>query len=134
MDTASGLLVTLGLVAGSLFAGSRRFGRNAYPLALAGYGACVMIVGASPVLALAAAGLALLGVFNGIAIVLNRTRVVRETQPAERAQVISFLISLSVSGQALGTVVGGVVATAASPRWPADPSGRSAGPTRKTAC
>jgi MFS family permease len=110
-------LDALGLVFGSLFGGSRRFGRVAYPASLAGIGACTVIVGAAPDLALAAAGFALLGIFNGIAIVLNRTRVVRETEPAERAQVISFLISLSVSGQALGTVVGGLVATAASPRW-----------------
>jgi MFS family permease len=110
-------LTALGLVAGSLFAGSRRFGRNAYPLALAGYGACVMIVGASPVLGLAAVGLALLGVFNGIAIILNRTRAVRETDPAERAGVISFLISLTITAQSLGTIAGGVAATVASPRW-----------------
>jgi MFS family permease len=110
-------LTALGLVAGSLFAGSRRFGRGAYPLALAGYGASVMIVGASPGLVLAGAGLALLGVFNGVAIVLNRTRAVRATGPAERASVISFLISLTVTAQAAGTIGGGLAATLISPRW-----------------
>ena len=110
-------LDALGLVAGSLFAGTRRFGRVAYPTSLAGIGACTMIVGAAPHILLAAVGLALLGLFNGVAIVLNRTRVVRDTEPAERAGVISFLISLSVSGQAVGTVAGGIIATASSPRW-----------------
>jgi hypothetical protein len=38
-------LTSLGLVAGSLFAGSRRFGRTAYPLSLAGIGAAAMITG-----------------------------------------------------------------------------------------
>jgi MFS family permease len=110
-------LTSLGLVAGSLFAGSRRFGRTAYPLSLAGIGAATMITGASPHVALAGLGLLLLGIFNGVAVILNRTRVVRDTEPGERAGLISFLISLSVTGQAVGTIAGGVVASASSPRW-----------------
>ena len=110
-------LTAVGLVAGSLFAGARPLGRNAYPLTLAGYGACVMIIGAAPALGLAAAGLLLLGVFNGVAIVLNRTRAARATEPSERAAVFSFLIAASAGAQAAGTVAGGIVATAASSRW-----------------
>jgi MFS family permease len=110
-------LTSLGLVAGSLFAGSRRFGRTAYPLSLAGIGAAAMITGAAPHLALAGFGLLLLGIFNGVAVILNRTRVVRDTTAAERAGLVSFLISLSMIGQAAGTIAGGVVASAASPRW-----------------
>jgi MFS family permease len=110
-------LTSLGLVAGSLFAGSRRFGRTAYPLSLAGIGAAAMITGAAPHVALAGLGLFLLGIFNGVAVILNRTRVVRDTEPGERAGLISFLISLSVTGQAVGTIAGGVVASASSPRW-----------------
>jgi MFS family permease len=118
--TVVGLLLgldALGLVAGSVVAGSRRFGRAAYPLALAGIGGCAMIVGAAPDIALAAFGFTLLGVFNGFALVINRTRVVRDTEPAERAGVISFLIALSATGQAAGTVCGGVMATLVSERW-----------------
>jgi len=110
-------LTSLGLVAGSLFAGARRFGRAAYPLSLAGIGAAAMITGASPHVALAGLGLLLLGIFNGVAVILNRTRVVRDTEPGERAGLVSFLISLSIIGQAVGTIAGGVVASAASPRW-----------------
>ena len=118
--TVVGLLLgldALGLVAGSLVAGSRRFGRAAYPLALAGIGGCAMIVGAAPDITLAAFGFTLLGVFNGFALVINRTRVVRDTEPAERAGVISFLIALSATGQAAGTICGGVMATVVSERW-----------------
>ena len=118
--TVVGLLLgldALGLVMGSLVAGSRRFGRAAYPLALAGIGGCAMIVGAAPDIALAAFGFTLLGVFNGFALVINRTRVVRDTEPAERAGVISFLIALSATGQAAGTICGGVMATLVSERW-----------------
>jgi MFS family permease len=118
--TVVGLLLgldALGLVVGSVVAGSRRFGRAAYPLALAGIGGCAMIVGAAPDIALAAFGFTLLGVFNGFALVINRTRVVRDTEPAERAGVISFLIALSATGQAAGTICGGVTATVASERW-----------------
>jgi MFS family permease len=118
--TVVGLLLgldALGLVAGSVVAGSRRFGRAAYPLALAGIGGCAMIVGAAPDIALAAFGFTLLGVFNGFALVINRTRVVRDTEPAERAGVISFLIALSATGQAAGTICGGVMATLVSERW-----------------
>ncbi len=118
--TVVGLLLgldALGLVVGSVVAGSRRFGRAAYPLALAGIGGCAMIVGAAPDIALAAFGFTLLGVFNGFALVINRTRVVRETEPAERAGVISFLIALSATGQAAGTICGGVTATVVSERW-----------------
>ena len=118
--TVVGLLLgldALGLVAGSLVAGSRRFGRAAYPLALAGIGGCAMIVGAAPDLVLAAFGFTLLGVFNGFALVINRTRVVRDTEPAERAGVISFLIALSATGQAAGTICGGALATVVSERW-----------------
>jgi MFS family permease len=118
--TVVGLLLgldALGLVAGSVVAGSRRFGRAAYPLALAGIGGCAMIVGAAPDIALAAFGFTLLGVFNGFALVINRTRVVRDTEPAERAGVISFLIALSATGQAAGTICGGVMATVVSERW-----------------
>ncbi|MDX6521330.1 MAG: hypothetical protein QOF08_1935, partial [Gaiellales bacterium] len=61
-------LTALGLVVGSLFAGSRRFGRAAYPLSLAGIGASAMITGASPHVALAGLGLLLLGIFNGVAV------------------------------------------------------------------
>jgi predicted MFS family arabinose efflux permease len=110
-------LTALGLVVGSLFAGSRRFGRAAYPLSLAGIGASAMITGASPHVALAGLGLLLLGIFNGVAVILNRTRVIRDTEPGERAGLISFLISLSLIGQAAGTIAGGIVASAASPRW-----------------
>jgi MFS family permease len=109
--------IAIGLVAGSLFAGRRRFGRVAYPLALAGIGASAMIAGASPAVALGGVGLFLLGVFNGIAIVLNRSRAVRAANPAERAGLIGFLIALSGIGQALGTVLGGLLATTTSPRW-----------------
>jgi MFS family permease len=118
--TVVGLLLgldALGLVAGSVVAGSRRFGRAAYPLALAGIGGCAMIVGAAPDIALAAFGFTLLGVFNGFALVINRTRVVRDTEPAERVGVISFLIALSATGQAAGTICGGVMATVVSERW-----------------
>ena len=118
--TVVGLLLgldALGLVAGSVVAGSRRFGRAAYPLALARIGGCAMIVGAAPNIALAAFGFTLLGVFNGFALVINRTRVVRDTEPAERAGVISFLIALSATGQAAGTICGGVMATVVSERW-----------------
>jgi MFS family permease len=118
--TVVGLLLgldALGLVAGSVVAGSRRFGRAAYPLALAGIGGCAMIVGAAPDIALAAFGFTLLGVFNGFALVINRTRVVRDTEPAERAGVISFLIALSATGQAAGTICGGLMATLVSERW-----------------
>jgi len=118
--TVVGLLLgldALGLVVGSVVAGSRRFGRAAYPLALAGIGGCAMIVGAAPDIALAAFGFTLLGVFNGFALVINRTRVVRDTEPAERAGVISFLIALSATGQAAGTICGGVMATVISERW-----------------
>ena len=118
--TVVGLLLgldALGLVAGSVVAGSRRFGRAAYPLALAGIGGCAMIVGAAPDIALAAFGFTLLGVFNGFALVINRTRVVRDTEPAERVGVISFLIALSATGQAAGTICGGVMATLVSERW-----------------
>jgi MFS family permease len=118
--TVVGLLLgldALGLVAGSLVAGSRRFGRAAYPLALAGIGGCAMIVGAAPDLVLAALGFTLMGVFNGFALVLNRTRVVRDTEPGERAGVISFLIALSATGQAAGTICGGALATVVSERW-----------------
>jgi MFS family permease len=118
--TVVGLLLgldALGLVVGSVVAGSRRFGRAAYPLALAGIGGCAMIVGAAPEIALAAFGFTLLGVFNGFALVINRTRVVRDTEPAERAGVISFLIALSATGQAAGTICGGVMATVVSERW-----------------
>jgi hypothetical protein len=118
--TVVGLLLgldALGLVVGSVVAGSRRFGRAAYPLALAGIGGCAMIVGAAPDIALAAFGFTLLGVFNGFALVINRTRVVRDTEPAERAGVISFLIALSATGQAAGTICGGVTATVVSERW-----------------
>ncbi len=110
-------LVALGLVAGSLIAGARRLGRSAYPLALAGIGAAAMIAGAAPQIALAGFGLLLLGIFNGVAVILNRTRVIRATEPGERAGLISFLISLSISGQALGTIGGGLIASLASPRW-----------------
>jgi MFS family permease len=110
-------LDALGLVAGSMFAGSRTFGRTAFPLSLAGMGAAVMIAGAAAWLPLAAFGLTILGVFNGVAIVLNRTRAVREAEPAERAGLIAFLIALAVSGQVAGTVLGGLLATALSPRW-----------------
>lgn len=118
--TVVGLLLgldALGLVVGSVVAGSRRFGRAAYPLALAGIGGCAMIVGAAPEITLAAFGFTLLGVFNGFALVINRTRVVRDTEPAERAGVISFLIALSATGQAAGTICGGVMATVVSERW-----------------
>jgi MFS family permease len=118
--TVVGLLLgldALGLVVGSVVAGSRRFGRAAYPLALAGIGGCAMIVGAAPGIVLVAFGFTLLGVFNGFALVLNRTRVVRGTDPAERAGVISFLIALSATGQAAGTICGGVMATVVSERW-----------------
>ncbi len=110
-------LTSLGLVAGSLFAGSRRFGRTAYPLSLAGIGASAMITGAAPHIVMAGLGLLLLGIFNGVAVILNRTRVVRDTGPGERAGMISFLIALSMIGQATGTIAGGVVASVASPRW-----------------
>jgi MFS family permease len=110
-------LDALGLVLGSLVAGSRRFGRAAYPLALGGMGAAIMIAGASRWIMLAAFGLTVLGVFNGVAIVLNRTRAVRDTDPAERAGVISFLIAVTATGQVAGTILGGIVATASSPRW-----------------
>jgi MFS family permease len=106
-----------GLVAGSMFAGSRTFGRAAFPLSLAGMGACVMIGGASSWLGLAAFGLTALGVCNGVAIVLNRTRVVRATEPADRAGMIAFLIALAATGQVTGTILGGALATALSPRW-----------------
>jgi MFS family permease len=56
-------------------------------------------------------------VFNGFALVLNRTRVVRDTEPGERAGVISFLIALSATGQAAGTICGGALATVVSERW-----------------
>lgn len=117
---AVGLILGLdaaGLVAGSLFAGTRSFGRAAFPLSLAGMGASVMIAGASSWLGLAAFGLAALGVFNGVAIIINRTRAVRGTEPAERASTIAFLIALAASGQVTGTILGGVLATALSPRW-----------------
>jgi hypothetical protein len=110
-------LTSLGLVAGSLFAGSRRFGRSAYPLSLAGIGASAMITGAAPDVGLAGFGLLVRGVFNGVAVILNRTRVVRDTEPAERAGLVSFLIALSMIGQGAGTIAGGVVASVASPRW-----------------
>jgi MFS family permease len=109
--------IAVGLVAGSLFAGRRRFGRLAYPLALGGIGASAMIAGGSPAVGLAGFGMLLLGIFNGVAIVLNRTRAVRAAAPAERAGLIAFLIALSGIGQALGTVLGGLLATAISPRW-----------------
>jgi MFS family permease len=109
--------IAVGLVVGSLFAGRRRFGRLAYPLALAGIGASAMIAGGSPAVGLAGLGMLLLGIFNGVAIVLNRTRAVRAAAPAERAGLIAFLIALSGIGQALGTVLGGLLATATSPRW-----------------
>ncbi len=110
-------LTSLGLVVGSLFAGTRRFGRSAYPLSLAGIGAAAMITGAAPAIGLAGLGLLLLGVFNGVAVILNRTRVVRDTEPSERAGLVSFLISLTMIGQGAGTILGGAVATATSPRW-----------------
>jgi MFS family permease len=106
-----------GLVAGSMFAGSRTFGRAAFPLSLAGMGACVMIAGASSWLGLAAFGLTALGVFNGVAIIINRTRALRATEPAERASTIAFLIALAATGQVTGTIMGGALATALSPRW-----------------
>ena len=118
--TLVGLLLglgSLGLVAGSMLAGARRAGRAAYPLSLAGIGASTMIIGAAPDIGLAGLGLTLLGVFNGVALVLNRTRVVRATEPSQRTGVISFLIAISASGQAGGTVCGGLVATTVSPRW-----------------
>ncbi|HET7429315.1 MAG TPA: MFS transporter [Gaiellales bacterium] len=117
---AVGLILGLdaaGLVAGSMFAGSRTFGRAAFPLSLAGMGACVMIAGASSWLGLAAFGLTALGVFNGVAIILNRTRALRATEPAERASTIAFLIALAATGQVTGTILGGALATALSPRW-----------------
>jgi MFS family permease len=86
-------------------------------LSLAGIGAAAMITGASPHVAMAGLGLLLLGIFNGVAVILNRTRVVRDTEPGERAGLISFLISLSMIGQAVGTIAGGIVASIASPRW-----------------
>jgi MFS family permease len=110
-------LTSLGLVVGSLFAGTRRFGRLAYPLSLAGIGGAAMITGAAPAIGLAGLGLLLLGVFNGVAVILNRTRVVRDTEPGERAGLVSFLISLTMIGQGAGTILGGAVATATSPRW-----------------
>jgi MFS family permease len=110
-------LIAVGLVAGSLFAGRRRFGRSAYPLALAGIGASAMIAGGSPAVGLAGLGMLLLGVFNGVAIILNRSRAVRAADPTERTSLIAFLIALSGIGQALGTVLGGLLATATSPRW-----------------
>jgi MFS family permease len=76
-----------------------------------------MIAGGSPAVGLAGFGMLLLGIFNGVAIVLNRTRAVRAAAPAERAGLIAFLIALSGIGQALGTVLGGLLATAISPRW-----------------
>ncbi len=108
---------SLGLVAGSVFAGSRPLGRRAFPLSLAGMGACVMIAGASSWLGLAAFGLTALGVFNGAAVVIIRTGALRATELGERAAVISFLIALAATGQVTGTVLGGVLATALSPRW-----------------
>ena len=117
---AVGLILGLdaaGLVAGSMFAGSRTFCRVAFPLSLAGIGACVMIAGASSWVGLAAFGLTALGVCNGVAIVLNRTRVVRATDPADRASMIAFLIALAATGQVTGTILGGALATALSPRW-----------------
>lgn len=117
---AVGLILGLdaaGLVAGSMFAGSRTFGRAAFPLSLAGMGACVMIAGASSWLGLAAFGLTALGVFNGVAIIINRTRALRATEPAERASTIAFLIALAATGQVTGTILGGALATALSPRW-----------------
>lgn len=110
-------LIAAGLVAGSMFAGSRTFGRTAFPLSLAGLGACVMIAGASSWLGLAAFGLTTVGVFNGIALVLIRTRAVRATEASERASLIAFLIALAATGQVTGTIVGGALATAVSPRW-----------------
>ena len=117
---AVGLILGLdaaGLVAGSMFAGSRTFGRVAFPLSLAGMGACVMIAGASSWLGLAAFGLTALGVFNGVAIVLNRTRSIRATEPGERASTIAFLIAVAATGQVTGTILGGALATVLSPRW-----------------
>jgi MFS family permease len=117
---AVGLILGLdaaGLVAGSMFAGSRTFGRAAFPLSLAGMGACVMIAGASSWLGLATFGLTALGVFNGVAIIINRTRALRATEPAERASTIAFLIALAATGQVTGTILGGALATALSPRW-----------------
>jgi len=117
---AVGLILGLdaaGLVAGSLFAGSRTFGRAAFPLSLAGMGACVMIAGASSWLGLAAFGLTALGVFNGVAIIINRTRALRATEPAERASTIAFLIAVAATGQVTGTILGGALATGLSPRW-----------------
>jgi MFS family permease len=108
---------SLGLVAGSVFAGSRTLGRRAFPLSLAGIGACVMIAGASSWIGLAAFGLAALGVFNGVAVVIIRTGALRATEPGERASVISFLIALAATGQVTGTILGGILATALSPRW-----------------
>ena len=86
-------------------------------MSLAGIGAAAMITGAAPRIGLAGLGLLLLGIFNGVAVLLNRTRVVRDTDPAERAGLVSLLISLSMIGQAVGTIAGGLVAAAASPRW-----------------
>lgn len=76
-----------------------------------------MIAGASSWLGLAAFGLTTVGVFNGIALVLIRTRAVRATEASERASLIAFLIALAATGQVTGTILGGALATALSPRW-----------------
>ncbi|MGZ4431536.1 MAG: MFS transporter [Gaiellales bacterium] len=110
-------LTSLGLVAGSLVAGRRRLGPAAFTLSIAGMGGSWLLAGVAPAVGLAAIGLTSLGVFNGVALVLNRSSVARATAPEERPGLIAFLISIGVSAQATGTVLGGAVASIGSPRW-----------------
>jgi MFS family permease len=110
--------LTGGQVLGALAAGRVGGARIAllYPLLLAIIGAATLACGAAQALAVAVAAFVVCGIANGLALVHIRSTLQRSTASDQRAAVTALLISGSAVMTAGGAAVGGLLATAYSPR------------------
>lgn len=109
---------TVGQVLGALTAGRVGGARVAvlYPLLLAVMAAATLACGAAQALGLAVAAFVVCGLANGLALVHIRSTLQRSTSSDQRAAVTALLISASAVMTAGGAAVGGLLATAYSPR------------------
>jgi MFS family permease len=109
---------TVGQVLGALTAGRVGGARVAivYPLLLAVMAAATLTCGAAQMLGVAVAAFVVCGLANGLALVHIRSTLQRSTSSDQRAAVTALLISASAVMTAGGAAVGGLLATAYSPR------------------
>jgi predicted MFS family arabinose efflux permease len=120
-DVGYGLLLAgwgVGMVLGSVVFAALR--RAALPLLLffstLAIGASYLAIGAAPTLAVACAAAVLGGTGNGVQWVAAISAVQELTSERMQARVMSVLESTSMLAQGVGFVLGGLIATAISPR------------------